>query len=122
MPVPLASSPRKVAPPEEILATPGSLDIDPGVKENPPAAAPLTEVDNDLAEAQRNKDRFEKKTPPAAGGFEPVRFVKNIHPLQIITFKDGTTFRFPNTLFVCDDPALAEKISAVASQYHIVLQ
>lgn len=49
-------------------------------------------------------------------------FVKNIHPGEVIKFKDGTDFVFPRSQFNVSDPVLAEKILAVADRHHIVLQ
>lgn len=49
-------------------------------------------------------------------------FVKNIHPGEVIKFKDGSDFVFPRSLFSVFDPGLAEKILAVADRHHIVLQ
>ena len=60
----------------------------------------------------------ESKIAPAV----PIHFVKNINPLERIVFKDKTTFRFPRSLYVCEDPVMAAKILEVADQFNIVIQ
>lgn len=94
----------------------------------PPPAAPAASAPESLLSQARSK-RAEVPAPvepaPAPAVVDPNapkehRFVKNVHPGEIITFEDGTTFKFPGTVFVTKDPVLAAKILAVASRHHIV--
>lgn len=93
-------------------------------------ADPASILANEGAPAQGAPAMETPTTPPPAAlkpseplPFTEVRFVKNIHPQEKITFKDGkSTFRFPKPLFVCKDKELADKILEVADQYNIVIQ
>lgn len=57
---------------------------------------------------------------PAADAPKEFRFVKNVHPGEVIIFEDGSTLTFPGTVFTTKDPELAAKILAVANRHHIV--
>lgn len=50
------------------------------------------------------------------------RFVKNIHPGEVITFKDKTTHKLTMGVNVVFDEVLAQKILEVADIFHIVQQ
>ncbi len=118
----LQNEKRAVATPEQILSTPPAAETPPAAiatEITPPTPAPKPDsVDADLAEAKRAAEALKKPKTPE---FE-VRFVKNVNPHEKITFKDGTTFRFPGALYRCKDPEQADKITAVADQFGIVLQ
>jgi hypothetical protein len=49
-------------------------------------------------------------------------FVKNQNVKEQITFKDGSKFQFPDTLFVTKDKELAEKLQAVSETFNICLK
>lgn len=100
----VASSKRAIQDPASILANEGET----------PKSAPA------MSETQTPTTTDKKPSEPKA--FTEVRFIKNIHPGEIITFKDKTTFRFPSPLFICKDEKLANKILEVADQHNIVIQ
>jgi hypothetical protein len=58
--------------------------------------------------------------PEEPKGSKTWRFVKNIDTSRPVRFADGTTFTFPSSLFVTDDPVLAAKLVAVSVKNHIV--
>ena len=96
---------RAIATPESILANTGAADQIDGAMQEKTATATLEQPSEQPKEIPKE-----------------VRFVKNLFPGERITFKDGTTFRFPQSLFVCSDPALIAKILEVADRYYIVTQ
>jgi hypothetical protein len=49
-------------------------------------------------------------------------FVKNGNVREKITFKDGTEFTFPSTVFITEDEELVKKIREVESLYNICLK
>lgn len=59
---------------------------------------------------------------PVPEGVKAWRFVKNIHPGELIKFKDGTEYVLNTGVNVIFDAEVAEKILAVASIYNIVQQ
>lgn len=90
-------------------------------------ATPESILANDAPTSKGGSTMVEETpaTPPIAPKSAPVlpiHFVKNINPLERITFKDKTTFRFPRSLYICEDPVMAAKILEVADQYNIVIQ
>lgn len=52
------------------------------------------------------------------------KFIKNLHPSEVILFEDGTTFQFPlaRTTFWTRDEELAKKIIAVKNRHNIRLK
>ena len=92
----------------------------------PPASAPESLLSHAKARAEaRPAIHPEPVAPavpaaPAADAPKEFRFVKNVHPGEVIAFEDGSTFTFPGTVFTTKDPELAAKILAVASRHHIV--
>jgi len=87
--------------------------------ETPPAATdstPSVEPKADSTSAVGAKDQ------PAPTPVKEWRFVKNVHTHEKIVLEDGTEMHFKHSLFVMHDPALAEKIIAVAKRYNIVEQ
>lgn len=110
----IETSNRVVATPEQILSTPATPPASIASQKKP------NDIENDLREAEKAAADLKAK----ATGEKPfeVRFVKNVNPRELIRFKDGKTFRFPASLYRCQDPKEAEKILEVAEQFGIVLQ
>ncbi len=105
--------------------------VEPPKKEEPPAPA-LGSIRSDMASLASEAsalggDQGKKVEAPAepvapTPGQKAWRFVKNIHPGEVITFKDKSTYKFPLALHVIFDEDLAKKILEVADIFHIVQQ
>lgn len=82
----------------------------------------VASVDEALDQDKVETPEVAPDSPAEATPVKEWRFVKNIHPHEVIIFTDKSQFKFERSLLVTSDESLAKKILSVAQNYNIVLQ
>ena len=124
----LSVQPVEAEVPEVPVAVPPDPDAEKpeqqaGFDNPPPAEEPAVAVPESLASQAAPPEATPLPAPAVESvGAQVWRFVKNIHPGEVIRFLDGTEYKFPASLHVVSDPELAQKILDVADRHGIVLQ